>query len=263
MKIIYESYVTINIYHISSSSPFITIIVQTWCPVVVRRPRYAASTSAYHALSFARWFPSSSRLVRLSNVSPVFLWVFFISYGIQMVIRSVHWLSHILLTCPAHVHFRLLTCSIKSVTFVFVRSLFFYPGMWCLTYSFPSLFVGLLAYYLLVWWVPMFRAVYHCWTYAWVVDLSLQACPNVTLEDVTVVGECCPSGRDSSCLGFCFWCCISFPGRCSFQRSRSDCCWHNMLGTPIYYISVPRRQGRHKRIKVLKHYYSNICFHMQ
>ena len=31
-----------------------------------------------------------------------------------------------------------------------------------------------------------------------VVDLSLQACSNVTLEIVAVLGECCPSGRDSS-----------------------------------------------------------------
>ena len=30
------------------------------------------------------------------------------------------------------------------------------------------------------------------------VDLSLQACSNVTLEDVAVLGEYCPSGRDSS-----------------------------------------------------------------
>ena len=28
--------------------------------------------------------------------------------------------------------------------------------------------------------------------------MSLQACSNVTLEDVTVLGECCPFGRDSS-----------------------------------------------------------------
>ena len=28
--------------------------------------------------------------------------------------------------------------------------------------------------------------------------LSLQACSNVTLEDVAVLGECCPSGHDSS-----------------------------------------------------------------
>ena len=31
-----------------------------------------------------------------------------------------------------------------------------------------------------------------------VVDLSLQACSSVTLEDVAVLGECCKSGHDSS-----------------------------------------------------------------
>ena len=36
-----------------------------------------------------------------------------------MVTRSVHRLSRILLTCSAQVHFRLLTCSITSVSFVF------------------------------------------------------------------------------------------------------------------------------------------------
>ena len=36
-----------------------------------------------------------------------------------MVIRSVHRLSQILLTCPDQVHFRLLTCPITSMTFVF------------------------------------------------------------------------------------------------------------------------------------------------
>ena len=30
------------------------------------------------------------------------------------------------------------------------------------------------------------------------VDLSLQACSNVTLEDNVVLGECCPPGHDSS-----------------------------------------------------------------
>ena len=45
---------------------------------------------------------------------------------------------------------------------------------------------------------PCFRAVCHCWKYARVVDLSLQAYPNITLEHGAVFGECCPSGRDSS-----------------------------------------------------------------
>ena len=34
--------------------------------------------------------------------------------------------------------------------------------------------------------------------YACVVDLSLQARSNVTVEDITVLGECYPPGRDSS-----------------------------------------------------------------
>ena len=34
--------------------------------------------------------------------------------------------------------------------------------------------------------------------YACVVELTRQACSNVTLENVAVLGECCPSGRDSS-----------------------------------------------------------------
>ena len=33
---------------------------------------------------------------------------------------------------------------------------FFCPEMWCLTYSFPSLFVWLLACSLHIWWVPVF-----------------------------------------------------------------------------------------------------------
>ena len=33
---------------------------------------------------------------------------------------------------------------------------------------------------------------------AGVVDLSLHASSNVTLENVAVLGECCPAGRDSS-----------------------------------------------------------------
>ena len=40
--------------------------------------------------------------------------------------------------------------------------------------------------------------LWHCWKYACVVDISLQTCSNVTLEDVAVLGEYCPSGRDSS-----------------------------------------------------------------
>ena len=55
---------------------------------------------------------------------------------------------------------------------------------------------------------PCFRAVCHCWKYAWVVDLSLQACPSVTFEDSGVLSECCPSDRDSS-LNLLFLCFVS------------------------------------------------------
>ena len=74
------------------------------------------------------------------------------------MIRSVHRLSRFLLTCAAQVHFWLLTCPITSVTFVFslTHMFVFCPDMWCLTYSFPSLIVRLLACSLLGWWVPMF-----------------------------------------------------------------------------------------------------------
>ena len=43
---------------------------------------------------------------------------------------------------------------------------------------------------------PCFRAVCLCWKHACVVDLSHQACSNLTLENVAMPG--CPSGRDSS-----------------------------------------------------------------
>ena len=44
----------------------------------------------------------------------------------------------------------------------------------------------------------MFNILLSIFVCARVVDLSLQACFNVTLEDVAVLGECCPSGRNSS-----------------------------------------------------------------
>ena len=38
----------------------------------------------------------------------------------------------------------------------------------------------------------------HCWKYACIIDFSLKAGSSVIIEDVAVLGECCPSGRDSS-----------------------------------------------------------------
>ena len=105
--------------------------------------------------------------------------------------------------------------------------------MWCLTYSFPYLFVRLLACSLLGWWVPMFPR-----------RMSLlevrMSCRRVSSS----MFQCYPwrcrgawrmlSIRPwflfkSPCLCFCLWCCISVPCTCSFQRSRSDCCWHILV----------------------------------
>ena len=94
---------------------------------------------------------------------------------------------------------------------------------------FPSLFVQLLACSLLAWWVPMFlcrmsllevrmscrlvfSSMFQC--YPWICRgawwmLSIR--PWFFFE--------------SRCLGFCLWCCISVPGRRSFQHSWSECCW--------------------------------------
>ena len=54
--------------------------------------------------------------------------------------------------------------------------------------------------------------------------MALQTCSNVTPEDVAVFGECCPYGCDSS-LNLNVLCCIFVPGRCSVQRSRTECCY--------------------------------------
>ena len=66
----------IYIYYISSS-------LCSHSVVVGRRPQHAASTSAYVALSSARWYPSSSCLVCLSQrLAGLVLGLF------QVVIRS-------------------------------------------------------------------------------------------------------------------------------------------------------------------------------
>ena len=88
-----------------------------------------------------------------------------------------------------------------------------------------SIFVCAAASLFSVWVVNALVSVPY--VIAGVVDLSLQACSSVTSEDVAVLGECCPPVRDS-CLNILIlvflWCCISVPGRCSFQRSRFEYC---------------------------------------
>ena len=62
-----------------------------------------------------------------------------------------------------------------------------------------------------------------------VVDLSLQACFNVVLEDVAVLGECCPPGLGSSLnllvlvFGSCTVSLSHVDVAFKFQRSRSVC----------------------------------------
>ena len=60
-------------------------------------------------------YSSSSSLHRLADL-PLGV---FLSQGFQVVIRSVHRLFRILLTCPVLIHFRLLVCSVTSKTIVF------------------------------------------------------------------------------------------------------------------------------------------------
>ena len=59
------------------------------------------------------------------------------------------------------------------------------------------------------------------------ISCRLVACSYVTLENVAVLCEWCPSGRDSSLnlfvLDFVFGA-VSVTSRFSFQRSRSECC---------------------------------------
>ena len=153
---------------------------------------------------------------------------------------SVHRLSRILLTCSAHAHFRLLTCLITSVTFVCsLTHMFFFLSRYVMFTPFHPfllfpLFVRLLACSLLGWWVPMFprrmsllevcnscRLVsssmfqYYPWRCRGACRmLSIQ--PRFFFESPFV-------------LFVCLRCCIAAPGRCSFQRSRSECCWHILV----------------------------------
>ena len=46
--------------------------------------------------------------------------------------------------------------------------------------------------------VPNYRAICRCWEYVLVVDLSVQARSNVTLEDVAVLDESRPTGHGFS-----------------------------------------------------------------
>ena len=102
--------------------------------------------------------------------------------------------------CSGQVHFRLRTCSITSVTCVFsVTQMFVFLSRY-VVFNCPSLFMRLLDLFVLCLGgeCPCFRAICHCWKYAWVVDFSRQAYSSITFDDIAVLDECWPSGRDSS-----------------------------------------------------------------
>ena len=174
-----------------------------------------------------RYLLPSSSLHRLAGL-PLGL---FIPQSFQdlVVIRSVHRLPRIQLTCPTQVHFRLLTCSVTSVIFVFsLTQIFVFLSF------FLSLFVQLLACSLIAWWVPMFPRrrflLGVCMSYRRVFSSMSRCYPSRCLGAWRML-----SIRPwfffivSPCLGFCVLCCISVPGRCSFQYSRSGCCWHILV----------------------------------
>ena len=89
-------------------------------------------------------------------ISPVFLQ----TVSLCRIPRRCYAMSigYLAFYCHAReVHFRLLTCSITSVTFVFELNLMsFCPDVLRVTCFFPYLFVRLLVYSLSGWWVPMF-----------------------------------------------------------------------------------------------------------
>ena len=77
-----------------------------------------------------------------------------------MVIHSVHQLSRIKLTCPAQVHFRLLTCSIMAVT---------------LGLSLSQMFVFLCRYVMFNIFLSIFACVAASLFFAWVVNAHVSA----------------------------------------------------------------------------------------
>ena len=131
--------------------------------------------------------------------------------------------------CPAQAHLRLLTCSITSrlwtLSFLLPRCyICFFPGMWRLTFFFPSLFVRLLAYSWLGWWVFMLTR------HTSLLEIRM-SCRLVSPNMFQCYPWRCPGVWwmlpirlwfffESICFGFSLWCCICFSCRCSFQRSR-------------------------------------------
>ena len=98
---------------------YIYIYIYIFIYIYTYKHTYIHTYIHIFALSSARWYPSSSLLVRLPTVSRSLPPAPFLSYVFRVVIRSVHWLSRMLLTGPAQVHVHLLICSISYMSFVF------------------------------------------------------------------------------------------------------------------------------------------------
>ena len=159
--------------------------MQSHCPIVGRMPQHAASTSAYLALSSAM-YPSSSRLVHLSNASPVFLEVF------NFVVFPGDDTS--VISCPADVPCPGPLPSSHLFNHVCDLGLFL-----------TQMFVFLSGYVVFNVLLPSFVCAAASLSFALVVsahvsasyviagsthELSLQACSSVTFEVVAVLGEC-------------------------------------------------------------------------
>ena len=134
-------------------------------------------------------------LLRLSNDSPVFLWVFFsrVSMWWYIVHQLFVFCWHALL-CPGPLPTSDLFLHVCDLCLFYYPDVCFSVPVCMFTYSFPSLFVLLLASSLLGWWVPMFPR---------------------RMSFLKVRMSC---RRVSSLMFQCY------PGRCSFQRSRSGWC---------------------------------------
>ena len=134
-----------------------------------------------------------------------------------------------MLTCPVQVHFRLLTCSVTSVTCVFFLTQMFVFLFRYVMFNIllSSLFVRLLACSLFDWWVPMFPcrvAFLEVRMSCRLVSSSIFQCYSWRCRGAWRMLSIRPwFFFESPCLGFCLWCCISVAGRCSFQRPRSKC----------------------------------------
>ena len=118
-----------------------------------------------------------------------------------MVIRNIHRFCRILLTCPAQVHFRLLTCSITSVTFVFSLTQMFAFLSPYVIFNIPlSIFVCVVASLFFAWLVSVHASAPYVIAGS---THELQTCffnhvPLVPLIMSRFLTNFFPSGRDSS-----------------------------------------------------------------